>query len=112
MRIVNTVPITSRFNAENGIVVSPMVKPSVDAGALIDLNSPPQINPTIPLINPSKPNVAMTGATTAAAPDTACLNKTRMKKKSTQAPSIAPAAIANAKPSQKISVRLAISKPM
>ena len=88
------------------------MKPSVDAGALIDLNSPPQINPTTPLINPSNPKVAITGATTAAAPDTACLNKTRIKKKSTPAPSIAPAAMANAKPSQKFSVRLAISKPI
>ena len=78
--IEKTVPITSKFSAENGIVVSPIVKPSVDAGALIDLNSPPQINPTVPLINPSKPSVAITGATTAAAPETACLNKTRMKK--------------------------------
>ena len=64
------------------------------------------------LINPSKPSVAITGATTAAAPETACLNKTRMKKKSTPAPSRAPAAIAKAKPSQNISVRLAISKPI
>ena len=112
IRIEKTVPMTSRFKAENGIVVSPMVNPSVDAGALIDLNSPPQINPTIPRIIPSKPNVAITGATTAAAPDTACLNKTRMKKKSTAAPSNAPAAIAKARPSQKNSVRLAISNPM
>ena len=80
MRITKTVTITRRFKGENGIVVSPMVKPSVDAGALIDLNSPPQINPTILLTNPSKPRVAITGATTAAGPETACLNKTRMKK--------------------------------
>ena len=80
MRIIETVAIikTSRF--ENGIVPSPTVKPSVEAGASIDLNSPPQVNPTMLLIRPSKPRVAMTGATTAAGPEVACLKSTRIKK--------------------------------
>jgi hypothetical protein len=54
MRIIETVAMikTSRF--ENGIVPSPTLKPSVEAGASIDLNSPPQVSPTILLISPSK----------------------------------------------------------
>ena len=80
IRIKEAVAIIRRFKAENGIVVSPKVKPFFDAGASIDLNSPPQINPTMLLINPSKPKVAITGATTAAGPETARLNKTRIKK--------------------------------
>jgi hypothetical protein len=105
----NTITRTSALYGENGRTSEPIVIPSVETGACSGLTSTPQMYPTTLLIIPSKPRVATTGAIALIGPDGTRLNNVRIKKKSINAPSMAPERTAHSSANQKLPVRNATS---